>query len=117
MEIDSFAKVIKCERRNPRIRLDVDNEQESDIFGNEGKYRGETAHNASTITRLVQLFRGTESVADRKRSGRAYIVKTKVADGDIALQRNPLKRLSVCKNIITEFMSFLKVMKGTLERF
>ncbi|GFT84735.1 DUF4817 domain-containing protein [Trichonephila clavipes] len=78
------------------------------------KHQGETAPNASTITLLEQRFRDTGSVADRKRSGRASIVKTKVADVETALQRSPLKRPSVCINIITEFISLLKVMKCTL---
>ncbi|GFX44966.1 DUF4817 domain-containing protein [Trichonephila clavipes] len=69
------------------------------------KYPGETAPNASTIT--VQRFRDTGSVADRKQSGRASIVKTKVADVETALQRNPMKRPSVYTNIITEFISLL----------
>ncbi|GFT12869.1 DUF4817 domain-containing protein [Trichonephila clavipes] len=56
------------------------------------KYLGEIAPNASTITILVQRFRDTGSVADRKRSGRASIVKTKVADVEITLQRSPFKR-------------------------
>ncbi|GFR33191.1 DUF4817 domain-containing protein [Trichonephila clavata] len=55
------------------------------------KYPGETAPNASTITRLVQGFRDTESVADRKRSGRASIVKTKGADVETVLQRSSMK--------------------------
>ncbi|GFU69247.1 uncharacterized protein TNCV_3285241 [Trichonephila clavipes] len=38
----------------------------------------------------------------------------KVADVETALQRSPLKRPSVYVNIITEFISLLKVMKGTL---
>ncbi|GFU96842.1 DUF4817 domain-containing protein [Trichonephila clavipes] len=59
------------------------------------KYPGETAPNAATITLLVQRFRDTGSVADRKRSGRASIVKTKVADVETALQRSQLKRRSV----------------------
>ncbi|GFX49643.1 hypothetical protein TNCV_4902851 [Trichonephila clavipes] len=37
-------------------------------FRLEQKYPGETSPNASTITRLVQRFRDTESVADRKHS-------------------------------------------------
>ncbi|PRD22690.1 UNVERIFIED_CONTAM: hypothetical protein NCL1_48450 [Trichonephila clavipes] len=78
------------------------------------KYPGETAPNASTITLLVQRFRDTGSVADKKRSGRASIVKMKVANVETALQRSPLKRPSVYINIITEFISLLRVMKGTL---
>ncbi|GFS87697.1 acyl-CoA synthetase family member 2, mitochondrial [Trichonephila clavipes] len=70
------------------------------------KYAGETAPNASTIRRLVQRFRDTGSVADRKQSGRASIVKTKVADVDTALQ-SPMKRPYVYINIITEFISLL----------
>ncbi|GFV02173.1 uncharacterized protein TNCV_1573851 [Trichonephila clavipes] len=35
------------------------------------KYPGETAPNASMVTRLVQRFCGTGSVADRKHSGRS----------------------------------------------
>ncbi|GFU94587.1 hypothetical protein TNCV_3078331 [Trichonephila clavipes] len=53
-------------------------------------------------------------VADRKRSGKASIVKTKVADVETALQRSPLKSPSVYLNIITEFIALLKVMKGIL---
>ncbi|GFW31577.1 DUF4817 domain-containing protein [Trichonephila clavipes] len=71
------------------------------------KYPGETTPNASTITRLVQQFRDSGSVADRKRSGRASIVKTKVADVVTALQRSPMKRPSIFINIITEFISLL----------
>ncbi|GFW48437.1 DUF4817 domain-containing protein [Trichonephila clavipes] len=78
------------------------------------KYPGETAPNASTITLLLQRFRDTESVVDKKRSGLASIVKTKVADLETALQRSPLKRLSVYISIITEFISLLKVIKGML---
>ncbi|GFV50945.1 DUF4817 domain-containing protein [Trichonephila clavipes] len=44
------------------------------------KYPGETAPNESTITRLVQRFSDTGSVADRERSDRASIVKMKVVD-------------------------------------
>ncbi|GFV13372.1 DUF4817 domain-containing protein [Trichonephila clavipes] len=55
------------------------------------KYPGETALNASTIPRLVHQFRDTGSVADRKRYGRASIVKTKVTDVETPLQRNPMK--------------------------
>ncbi|GFS73743.1 DUF4817 domain-containing protein [Trichonephila clavipes] len=55
------------------------------------KYPGEAALNASTITLLVQRIRGTGSVADRKRSGRASLVETKVADVETALQRSPMK--------------------------
>ncbi|GFW96723.1 DUF4817 domain-containing protein [Trichonephila clavipes] len=76
---------------------------------------GETAPNASTITLLVQRFRDTGSVADRKRSGRASIVKTKMVDMETVLQRSPLKRPSVYVNIITEFIYLLKVMKDTLD--
>ncbi|GFW52149.1 DUF4817 domain-containing protein [Trichonephila clavipes] len=54
------------------------------------------------------------SVADRKRSGRASIVKTKVADVETILQRGPLKRPSVYINIIAEFIFLLKGMKVTL---
>ncbi|GFU52496.1 DUF4817 domain-containing protein, partial [Trichonephila clavipes] len=74
----------------------------------------ETAPVVSTITLLVQRFRDTGSVADRKRSGRASIVKMKVADVETALQRSPWKRLSVYINIITKFISLLKVMKDAL---
>ncbi|GFW63553.1 DUF4817 domain-containing protein [Trichonephila clavipes] len=77
------------------------------------KYPDEAAPNASVITFLVQRFRETGLVADRKRSGRAFIMKTKVADVEIALQ-SPFKRASIYINIITEFISHLKVMKGTL---
>ncbi|GFY14396.1 DUF4817 domain-containing protein [Trichonephila clavipes] len=66
------------------------------------------------ITLLVQPLRGTESVADRKSSGRVFIMKTKLAYVETALQRSPLKRPSVCMNIITKLIPFLKVMKGTL---
>ncbi|GFT86154.1 DUF4817 domain-containing protein [Trichonephila clavipes] len=71
------------------------------------KYPGETAPNASTITRLVQWFHDTGSVADRKQSGRATIVKTKVADVETALQRIPLKIQSVYIDITAEFISSL----------
>ncbi|GFS75824.1 DUF4817 domain-containing protein [Trichonephila clavipes] len=54
--------------------------------------------------RLLQRFRDTGSVADRKRSGR---VKTKVADVETALTRSPMKRPPVYINIITEFISLL----------
>ncbi|GFW63749.1 DUF4817 domain-containing protein [Trichonephila clavipes] len=53
-------------------------------------------------------------MADRKRSDRASIVKTKVADVETALQRSPLKRSSIYLNIITEFISWLKGMNGML---
>ncbi|GFS74958.1 DUF4817 domain-containing protein [Trichonephila clavipes] len=78
------------------------------------KYPGETAANASTITLLVQRCRDTGSVAGRKRSGRASIVKAKVTDVETTLQRSQLKGSSVFINIIAEFISLLKVMKGTL---
>ncbi|GFW52155.1 DUF4817 domain-containing protein [Trichonephila clavipes] len=71
------------------------------------KYPGEIAPNASTIALLVQWFRHTGSVADRKRSGRASIMKTKVAVVKTDLQRSPLKRLSGYMNIIMEFISLL----------
>ncbi|GFV28306.1 DUF4817 domain-containing protein [Trichonephila clavipes] len=77
------------------------------------KHPGETP-NASTITLLEQQFRDTGSIVDRKRSGRASIGKTKVADVETVLQRNPLKRPYVYINIVTEFISLLKVMEGTL---
>ncbi|GFY28244.1 DUF4817 domain-containing protein [Trichonephila clavipes] len=76
------------------------------------KYPGETTPNASMITLLVQQLRDTGLVADRKRSGTAFIMKMKVADVETALQRNSLERPSVCINIITEFISLLKVIKG-----
>ncbi|GFX36193.1 uncharacterized protein TNCV_2065341 [Trichonephila clavipes] len=66
------------------------------------------------ITFLVQRLRDTGSVADKKRSGRAFRMKTKVADVETDLQRSPLKRPSVYINIHTEFISLLKVMKGML---
>ncbi|GFT66181.1 cytochrome P450 4C1 [Trichonephila clavipes] len=82
------------------------------------KYPGETVPNASMITLLVQRLRDTGSVADRKRSGRAYIMKTKVANVETAIQRSLLQRererTSVYINIITKFISLLKVMKDTL---
>ncbi|GFV02527.1 DUF4817 domain-containing protein [Trichonephila clavipes] len=78
------------------------------------KYRGDTAPNASTITVLVQWILDKGSVADRKRSDRAYIVKTKVTDVETALQRSPLKRPPVFINTITEFIPLLKVMKDAL---
>ncbi|GFW97527.1 DUF4817 domain-containing protein [Trichonephila clavipes] len=71
------------------------------------KYPGEKSPNASTITHLGQQFHDTGSVANRNRSGRASIVKTKVADVETVLQRSPLKRLSVYINILTEFISLL----------
>ncbi|GFW61359.1 DUF4817 domain-containing protein [Trichonephila clavipes] len=63
------------------------------------------------ITFLVQRLRDTGLVADRERSGSVFIMKTKVADVETALQRTPLKRPSVYINIITEFISLLKVME------
>ncbi|GFX70207.1 DUF4817 domain-containing protein [Trichonephila clavipes] len=76
------------------------------------KYPGETASNASTITLLVQRFRGTGSVVDRKRSGRASIVKMKVADvekksNEKQEQRSPMKRPSFYITINTEFISLM----------
>ncbi|GFV79204.1 DUF4817 domain-containing protein [Trichonephila clavipes] len=74
------------------------------------KYTGETAPNASTITllvHLVQQFRDPGSIADRKRSGRASIGKTKVADVKTVLERSLMKRHSVYINIITESISLL----------
>ncbi|GFU22338.1 hypothetical protein TNCV_567971 [Trichonephila clavipes] len=47
------------------------------------------------------------SVVDRKRLGRASIVKTKVTDVETTLQRSPMKRLPVYININTEFISGL----------
>ncbi|GFX19354.1 DUF4817 domain-containing protein [Trichonephila clavipes] len=76
------------------------------------KYSSETSPNASTITHLVQRFRDTGSVADKKRSDAASIVKTKVAD---ALQRNPMKKTSVYINIITEFISLLHIDERYLD--
>ncbi|GFW48254.1 DUF4817 domain-containing protein [Trichonephila clavipes] len=78
------------------------------------KYQGEIVPNEPTVTLLVQRFRVTGSVADRKRSGTASIVKTKVADVENALQRSPLKRPSVYINIITEFISLLNSDESTL---
>ncbi|GFX63839.1 DUF4817 domain-containing protein [Trichonephila clavipes] len=78
------------------------------------KYPVETAPNASTITVLVQWFRDTGTVSDRKRSDRASIVKTIMKDVETALQRSPLKRPSVYINIITEFISLLKMMKEAI---
>ncbi|GFT51802.1 DUF4817 domain-containing protein [Trichonephila clavipes] len=78
------------------------------------KYPGETAPNASSITLLVQLFHDTGSVADRKRSYRASTVKTKVVSVETLLQIIPLKRPPICIDIITEVISLLKLMKGTL---
>ncbi|GFW20432.1 uncharacterized protein TNCV_4546991 [Trichonephila clavipes] len=49
----------------------------------------------SATVLLVQWLHDTGSVADRKRSGRAFIMKTKEADVETALQRSPLKRPSV----------------------
>ncbi|GFY21731.1 DUF4817 domain-containing protein [Trichonephila clavipes] len=66
------------------------------------------------ITLLVLRLRDTGSVADRKRSGRAFIMKTKVTDVETALQRSPLKSPSIYINIITKFISLLKGMKSTL---
>ncbi|GFR11111.1 hypothetical protein TNCT_209951 [Trichonephila clavata] len=54
-------------------------------------YSGETAPNASVITYLVHWFRDTGSVVDRKRSVRASIVKTKVADVENTLQRSSME--------------------------
>ncbi|GFS54846.1 DUF4817 domain-containing protein [Trichonephila clavipes] len=61
------------------------------------KYPGKTAPNVSMITLLVQRLRDKGSIADRKRSGRALIMKTKVADVETALQRSSLKTLYVNK--------------------
>ncbi|GFX93130.1 DUF4817 domain-containing protein [Trichonephila clavipes] len=74
----------------------------------------EKAPNASMITLLVQRLRDTGSVVDRKPSGRVFIMKTKVADVETALQRSQLKRLPVYINIITKFIYLMKVMKCTL---
>ncbi|GFV10979.1 DUF4817 domain-containing protein [Trichonephila clavipes] len=71
------------------------------------KYPGDAAPNASSTTRLVQRFRDTGSVADRKQSGRVPIVKRKATDGETTVQRSLLKRPSVYINIITEFISLL----------
>ncbi|GFV24669.1 DUF4817 domain-containing protein [Trichonephila clavipes] len=71
------------------------------------KYPGETALNASTITRLVQWFCGTRLVADRKGSGRASIAEMKVVAVETALQRSLMKLPSVYVSIITEFISLL----------
>ncbi|GFX94803.1 DUF4817 domain-containing protein [Trichonephila clavipes] len=79
------------------------------------KYPSETAPNALTTTLSVKRFHDTGSVADRKRSGRASIVKTKVADMETALQRSPLERPSVNISIIMEFISLLKVLNGMLD--
>ncbi|GFY30948.1 DUF4817 domain-containing protein [Trichonephila clavipes] len=76
----------------------------------EQKYPDETA----SITLLVQRLRETRSVADRKRSSKVFIMKTKVAVVETTLQRSPLKRPSVYVNIIRNFKSLLKVMKGSL---
>ncbi|GFW82081.1 DUF4817 domain-containing protein, partial [Trichonephila clavipes] len=84
-----------------------------DLQSHKQKYPGEMAPNAST-TLFLQRLRDTGSVADRKRSGRAFIMKMKVADVETTLQRNPLERPSVYINIITGFISLLKVIKGTL---
>ncbi|GFU81427.1 hypothetical protein TNCV_1380951 [Trichonephila clavipes] len=46
---------------------------------------------AETGNTLVQRFRDKGSVADRKRSGSASIVETKVADVEATLQRSPMK--------------------------
>ncbi|GFX83880.1 DUF4817 domain-containing protein [Trichonephila clavipes] len=78
------------------------------------KYPGETAPTASIIILLVQRLRDTGSVADRKRSGRAFIMKTKVADVVTAIKGNPLKRPSVYISIFTKFISLLKIIKDTL---
>ncbi|GFX07806.1 DUF4817 domain-containing protein [Trichonephila clavipes] len=58
------------------------------------KYPRETVPNLSKITVLVQRFRDTVLVADRKRSDRASKVKMKVTDVETALQSSPLKRPS-----------------------
>ncbi|GFX17182.1 DUF4817 domain-containing protein [Trichonephila clavipes] len=71
------------------------------------KYPGETVRNASRITYLVQRFRDTGSVADRKPLGTAYTVEAKVADVETALQRSPMKLQSINLNIISEFISLL----------
>ncbi|GFR17776.1 DUF4817 domain-containing protein [Trichonephila clavata] len=55
------------------------------------KYPGETAPNGSKITHLVQRFCAAGWVAGRKRSGRASLLKMKVADVETALQRSPTK--------------------------
>ncbi|GFS88085.1 DUF4817 domain-containing protein [Trichonephila clavipes] len=69
------------------------------------KYPGETAPNESTITLLVQQFHDTGSVVDRKRSSRASLLKTKVANVQNALQRSQFKRPSVFLNTITSSQS------------
>ncbi|GFU70407.1 DUF4817 domain-containing protein [Trichonephila clavipes] len=78
------------------------------------KHPGEAVPNASMITLLVQRLPDTGLVAGRKPSGRAFVMKTKVKDVETALQRSPLKRPSVYINIITKFISLLRVIKGTL---
>ncbi|GFX11007.1 DUF4817 domain-containing protein [Trichonephila clavipes] len=75
------------------------------------KYPAETAPNASSITRLGQRFYDTGSVADRKQSGIASIVKTKVADVETTLQRSPKKSPSVYINIVTKIPEGLKLAK------
>ncbi|GFX66742.1 ig-like and fibronectin type-III domain-containing protein 2 [Trichonephila clavipes] len=81
------------------------------------KYPGETAPNASTITLSVQRFRDTGLVADKKRSGRASIVKEKVVDLQTCLRRSPIKRPSIYISIIMEFISLLNCdERGVLEK-
>ncbi|GFW84800.1 uncharacterized protein TNCV_680881 [Trichonephila clavipes] len=81
------------------------------INGFQQKLPGETAPNASTITHLLRQFHGTGSVADRKQSCGASLVKPKVADVETALQRSQIKRPSVYINIITEIISLLNIDK------
>ncbi|GFV89736.1 DUF4817 domain-containing protein [Trichonephila clavipes] len=65
------------------------------VNGSQQKYPGETAQNASLMRLLVQQFRDIGLIADRKRSGRAATVKTKVGDVETTLQRSLLKRPSI----------------------
>ncbi|GFQ98185.1 hypothetical protein TNCT_636021 [Trichonephila clavata] len=66
--------------------------------------------NESTITCLV---RDIGSVADRKRSGRASVVKTKVAGVETALQRSPMK--SIRKFAVQLGMSHSSAWRTTRE--
>ncbi|GFU94037.1 hypothetical protein TNCV_1738891 [Trichonephila clavipes] len=56
------------------------------------KYPGDAAPNASSTTRLVQRFRDTGSVADRKQSGRVPIVKRKATDGETTVQKKSIEK-------------------------
>ncbi|PRD26760.1 UNVERIFIED_CONTAM: hypothetical protein NCL1_37234 [Trichonephila clavipes] len=62
------------------------------------KYPSETSPNAPTITHLVQQFRYTGSVANRKQTGRALIVKTKVANVETLTKKSNEKTVRLHKD-------------------